>query len=125
MCGVQVGSEEAELCLVERDVYPLAKRFLARQERALKGLETAMRSGDFARVKGMGHDLKGSGGAYGLDTLSQLGSQLEAAADAKDAERVGTLLAQLEEKLSRVELRLVPEPPESATHRPAATTPRA
>lgn len=125
MGGVRGGSDEMEVCLVERDVYPLAKRFLARQERALKGLENAMRSRDFARVRGMGHDLKGSGGAYGLDTLSQLGSHLEAAADARDVERVGRLLTQLEEKLSRVELRLVSESPESATHRPAATTPRA
>lgn len=122
MRGSRAVRNDREVCLVERDVHDLAKRFLARQERALKGLISAMQSGDFARVRSMGHDLKGAGGAYGLDTLSQLGAQLEAAADAQDAVGVGRLLKQLEERLSRVELRVVSESPESATQGSGTTT---
>lgn len=119
----RVGRDQTEVCLVERDVYDLARRFLARQERALKGLEAAVRKRDFARVRSMGHDLKGSGGAYGLDALSRLGTQLEVAADAADVDGIGRLLQQLEERLSRVELRVTSDPPESTTRGSAATTP--
>lgn len=118
MDGAQLGRGQMDVCLVERDVYDLAKRFLARQERALKGLQAAVRTRDFARVRSMGHDLKGSGGAYGLDALSKLGTQLEVAADAGDVDDIGRLLQQLEERLSRVELRVMADSPESTTQVP-------
>lgn len=123
MPGMQVGESDIEVCLVERDVHHLAKRFLVRQERALQGFEVALRTRDFAKVKSMGHDLKGAGGAYGLDALSQLGALLEAAADAQDVRCIGQLLQRLEERLSRVELRVVSDPPESVTQSPAVAIP--
>ena len=94
-----------EICVVDHDVFGLAKKFLNRQARAVRGLWVAIRERDFERIRKTGHDLKGSGGAYGLDGLSNLGTALEAAAGEKDGDLIEQLLESLEEKLASVELR--------------------
>ncbi len=96
----------AEICFVERDVFDLAKRFLERQVRCVDALWAAMQERDFERIRKTGHDLKGSGGAYGLDALSYLGTELENAASAQDGDLVELLLATLEQQLSAIELRV-------------------
>jgi len=43
-------------------------------------LETAVESEDWAAVARLAHQLKGAGGSYGIELLSQLANQLELAA---------------------------------------------
>jgi len=115
MSATQLEAGNRQVYLVDRDVFHLAKRFLQRQERAVQRLQVALRAGDFAKVCSMGHDLKGSGGAYGMDKLSALGRDLEAAAGEKDVPLIAALLEGLENELSRVELRAVTESQEGET----------
>jgi HPt (histidine-containing phosphotransfer) domain-containing protein len=100
-------SRSAEWVAVDEDVVDLAKRFLNRQRRAVKGLWVAMQQSDFDRIRRAGHDLKGSGGAYGLEGLSRIGSELEAAAGARNGSLIEPLLVRLKEQLACIELRTV------------------
>ena len=89
----------------------------------MRGLWIAIRKKDFERIRKTGHDLKGSGGAYGLDGLSNLGTALEAAAGKKDGDLIEQLLARLEEKLASVELRASsPEHHDTAAKKAAGIT---
>lgn len=94
------------VCYVERDMFDLAKRFLERQMRAIDALRQAVAAQDFESIKKTGHDLKGSGGAYGLDALSHLGTELETAAGARNGDWVELLVTRLQQRLSAIELRV-------------------
>jgi two-component system sensor histidine kinase/response regulator len=121
MPAMQQMVDALDVCIVERDVYDLAKRFLDHQGRAVRDLRVAMQERDFERIRKTGHDLKGSAGAYGLNELSHLGTELEVAAGAQDGDLVEQLLTRLEDKLSHVELRVASsEQQMSATEFPVA-----
>ncbi len=125
MPAAQTASSAPEICVVDHDVFGLATKFLDRQARAVRGLWIAIRKKDFERIRKTGHDLKGSGGAYGLDGLSNLGTALEAAAGEKDGDLIEQLLASLEEKLASVELRAAtPEHHDTAGNKVAGTSTR-
>lgn len=99
------GTLGASVCYVEHDVLDLAKRFFERQIRTVEVLRQAAREKDFEAIRKAGHDLKGSGGAYGLDALSQLGTELENAAGARSGDWVELLITRLEQQLLLIELR--------------------
>lgn len=62
--------------------------YLDRRWSELETLNQALEAGDFAKLMIIGHNLHGSGGAYGLDKISELGQALETAAREKDGDSV-------------------------------------
>lgn len=67
-------------------------------------LEAALAAGDFTLLRKLGHDLKGSGGAYGLPPISEYGAEIEQAALAQDAGRIRVATEGLAAFLPRVVL---------------------
>jgi HPt (histidine-containing phosphotransfer) domain-containing protein len=58
----------------------LIPRFLASCDSRLAEVEEALKQGDFVRVRNHAHALRGSGGAFGFDRISEQAAQLEEAA---------------------------------------------
>ncbi len=87
---------------------PFARRLLAqyleRRAADVAMLRKAVASGDFEAVARSGHNLYGSGGAYGLDEISRLGADLERAGIAGAAERAREIINDLEAFIRRVTL---------------------
>jgi HPt (histidine-containing phosphotransfer) domain-containing protein len=52
--------------------------------RDLLNLQAALEQKDFERVRVLGHNLKGSGGAYGFPELTEIGSSLETSGKIND-----------------------------------------
>jgi len=83
----------------------LLPRFLANRELDIATLKTALANNDFETFRALGHKLKGSGGGYGFDALSDLGGRMEiAAAASPDAAVLAALLAEYEDYMARVEV---------------------
>jgi HPt (histidine-containing phosphotransfer) domain-containing protein len=59
---------------------------------------------EFKRLACLGHNLKGSGGAYGFPELTRIGAALEHSAKQADAGTLCTLLTELKDYLGRVQL---------------------
>lgn len=82
---------------------PFAKRlmvrYIGRREADLEALRSALEESDFESIRIKGHNLYGSGGAYGLDRISELGGSLEAAALAGDQGAIGRHIDALESYL--------------------------
>ena len=55
-----------------------------------------MREGNFAAIRKTGHNLKGTGAAYGFAEISDIGRSLEAAAKNGDAGAIEVLLDQID-----------------------------
>ena len=68
----------------------------------LQSLRSALASEDFERIRKKGHNLFGSGGAYGLDRISELGADLERAAKKHNTENIGQLIDMLEALIRKV-----------------------
>jgi HPt (histidine-containing phosphotransfer) domain-containing protein len=77
------GSERRE----EEDDFGIAEilpQYFALCQCDLLNLRDALDQNDFEKVRVLGHNLKGSGGAYGLPEISEIGSSLEASGKLHD-----------------------------------------
>jgi CheY-like chemotaxis protein len=74
-------------------------------------LATLTAQGDFERVRWIGHDLKGSGGTYGMPEITRLGGVLAAAAAAKDRGAIEHAIVDLSALLDRARTHLHATPP--------------
>lgn len=85
---------------------PFARRLLAkyleRRKADLADLRSALSQNDFSRIERTGHNLFGSGAAYGLAPISEIGADLEQAAKDKDSARVTTIVDALERFVRRL-----------------------
>jgi HPt (histidine-containing phosphotransfer) domain-containing protein len=74
----------------------LMVRYLARREDDVRLLREALARRDFDSIETKGHKLFGSGSAYGLDRVSELGAALEKTARKKNGDAVAELIERLE-----------------------------
>jgi HPt (histidine-containing phosphotransfer) domain-containing protein len=66
---------------VEAWLAHLVPRFLANRLKDVETLAAAVRTGDFAAIQRIGHNLKGVAGGYGFAFIAEIGERLEAAAN--------------------------------------------
>ncbi|NNF51886.1 MAG: Hpt domain-containing protein [Gammaproteobacteria bacterium] len=69
--------------------------YLKRREEELVRLTALLENKDFADIRVLGHNLSGSGGAYGLPQLTDFGRRIESAARDKDEQALRREFAQL------------------------------
>ncbi len=80
----------------------LLMRYLDRKQTDLVKIEQAIEARDFEEVRRIGHNLAGSGTAYGFVRVSVLGRQIEAAAQQRAKAEVLESVAALRKFLSGV-----------------------
>ena len=85
-------------------IRPLIPDYLRHRRDDLQRLDEALGRGDFALLRKLGHDMRGSGGAYGLPPVSELGRVIESAALARDAGAVRAAADDLRAFLDAVKL---------------------
>jgi HPt (histidine-containing phosphotransfer) domain-containing protein len=74
----------------------LRPKFIAHRQQDVGSLRLALEQGDFETVRRLGHNMRGNGVSYGFPEISSIGEHLEAAAGAKDPQRVREAIALLE-----------------------------
>jgi len=77
----------------------LIRQYLDFLKNALPGIKSGLEDKNFLEVQKFGHNMKGSGGGYGLDEFSEFGAQIEKAAMVQDQLTLETLLSSFERKL--------------------------
>ena len=77
---------------VEPDVLAILPAYLENRRGDLDVLWRAIDEDDFETIRRLGHNMKGTGASYGLETISSIGALLEEAAKASDGAeaRLGT-----------------------------------
>lgn len=87
---------------------PFARRlmvqYLARREADVSRLRVALGEGRFEDIKIAGHNMSGTGSAYGLDRVSAIGAGIERAAKSDDGPAIERLLADLEAFVRQVRI---------------------
>lgn len=87
---------------------PFARRLIGKYLENRKGdvdrLTRALSDSDFDTIRVTGHNLYGSGAAYGLDDISWIGASIEKAADSKDISGIERSIGELETFLQRLKV---------------------
>jgi HPt (histidine-containing phosphotransfer) domain-containing protein len=79
----------------------LIQQYLDYLRETLPELKADLEKRNFPAVRKYGHNVKGSGGGYGFDNLTELGKALEQAAIDEDFERCGRYIQELEDFLAQ------------------------
>ncbi len=87
---------------VDIDLEDLIPGFMQRRREDVKSLKASLSAGELDKIRITGHSMKGTGGGYGFDDLSQMGAELEKAALAGDADEISALVDRLERYLENV-----------------------
>ncbi|NJN69489.1 MAG: Hpt domain-containing protein [Nitrospira sp.] len=97
-------SESPDTIIVEvgRDLEDIVPIFLGNRKNDLQTLRDALTRQDFGTVQNLGHRLKGDGGGYGFDRISEIGATLEQGAKQQDYSMIEQQILQLENFLRRV-----------------------
>lgn len=85
------------------DIADLVPGYLANRRSEVSLLVDAVGSADYDSIRVLGHNMKGTGGAYGCPGIAEIGARLEAAAKVEDAAGIEESIAQLETWLSRAQ----------------------
>lgn len=78
--------------------------FLQNRRQDVIAIMDALDRGDFATVESLAHGMRGAGGSYGFQTITDIGAALELAAESADTEASRKWVGELSRYLDRVEV---------------------
>ena len=82
----------------------LTPGFLQNRRQDVVAMLDALGRGDFATVESLGHGMKGAGGSWGFQAITDIGAALEQAAESADTEASRKWVGELSRYLDRVEI---------------------
>ena len=88
---------------IDPDLEDLVPGFLSNREKDVATIRELLAAGDFEAIRVIGHSMKGAGGGYGFDRITELGDMIESAAAAGDTDSIRAANEALDDYLSRVE----------------------
>jgi HPt (histidine-containing phosphotransfer) domain-containing protein len=94
-------TERVTVC-IDRDFEGIVPTFLANRQKDLHTLRHALSGADFSTIQMLGHRMKGDGGGYGFDRISEIGGAMELAAIQQDHAAAEQQIAQLDRFLARL-----------------------
>lgn len=100
------GSNRGEKIIVhvDPDLKDIVPRFLENRQKDIRFILAALERGDYETIRALGHTMKGDGGGYGFDAITDMGGGLEQAAKNKNTDEIRKLARQLAAYLDRVEV---------------------
>ena len=90
--------------IIDPDLADLVPGFLNNRRRDVDRLKALLEVDNFADIRMIGHNMKGAGGGYGFDPITDLGGTIERAALACDTQTIEQSIAQLADYLARVDV---------------------
>lgn len=95
-------AEGDELVHIDASFEPLVPKFLTNRKKEVVTMQEALSAQDFETVRKLAHGMKGAGGSYGFDRISEMASVIEQAAKRRDSSTIESYLPELGSYLDRV-----------------------
>jgi HPt (histidine-containing phosphotransfer) domain-containing protein len=89
---------------IDADIEELVPGFFENRHEDIKTILDALEKGNYDTIMLLGHSMKGSGGGYGFNAITNMGSSIEEAAKGKNSEEIKKWVAELSSYLDRVEV---------------------
>lgn len=87
---------------INRDLEDIVPVFLSNRKKDVQILRDALITQDFRTVQTLGHRMKGDGGGFGFDRITEIGAAMELAAKLEDPITIDQHIVLLEDFLNRV-----------------------
>ncbi|HEX3037322.1 MAG TPA: Hpt domain-containing protein [Thermodesulfobacteriota bacterium] len=87
---------------VDPDLEDLIPTFLGNRHRDVEEINRLLEQENLEEIKRLGHSMKGAGGGYGFDEITEIGREIEEAAKNKDKLEIEKLNMRLNEYLAVV-----------------------
>lgn len=97
-------SSDQVIVRIDRDFEAIVPGFLANRKKDIHTLHRALADKDFRTIQLLGHRMKGDGGGYGFDRISEIGGIMELAAQRQDYAASEQHVKQLEDFLACVHI---------------------
>ena len=95
---------EKIIVTVDSDLEDLIPGFLENRNQDIKSIFDALTRDDYATIVKLGHTMKGVGGGYGFDAITDIGRSIEQAAKEKNPQKIRASLSELSDYLERIEI---------------------
>lgn len=89
---------------VDPDIEDLVPGFLRHRRTDVNSIREALDNDNYETIMSLAHKIKGQGGSYGFDTISEIGEAIEVAAKSEDTEGVRQKVAEFASYLEQVEV---------------------
>ena len=87
---------------VNSEVQSIVPEFLENRKKDCLLINSLLDGNSFSEIRTLGHRMKGAGGSFGFDDISEIGEVIEKAALAADKETISSSVLQLSDYLERV-----------------------
>lgn len=87
---------------VDKELEDLIPGYMANRRRDIIAILSYIAVGDYEPVRVLAHSMKGSGGGYGFDQITEIGARMEVAAKEKDSRGIKGGIAELLAYLDRI-----------------------
>ena len=89
---------------IDSDLEEIVPGFLENRRGDVQTIAEALERGDYETIQVLGHRMKGSGGGYGFDPISDIGRSLEEASKERDRQVISVQVGNLSTYLDRVDV---------------------
>lgn len=93
---------DAIIVEVDSEVRSIVPEFLENRKKDCRMIGSLLDADYFGEIRTMGHRMKGAGGSFGFDGISEIGKAIEEAALATDKETIINAVLRLSDYLERV-----------------------
>jgi len=100
----KVVSTEPETVIIDEELEDLIPGYLENRRQDIALILSALERNDFETIRAIGHKMKGSGGGYGFDRITEIGRDLEAAAKQAINQDIHERIHELRDYLDRVQI---------------------
>ena len=95
-------NEEEIIVRVDSEIEDLVPGYLENRRKDIITIRSALEHSDFDTIRVIGHSMKGSGGGYGFDKITEIGNSIELAAKESNHKNIVKFLDELWVYLERI-----------------------
>jgi HPt (histidine-containing phosphotransfer) domain-containing protein len=99
-----MSKEEEIIVHIDADLEPIIPRFFELRHEDVEAINDNLEKADYETIMRIGHSMKGAGGGYGFDYISEIGMAIETAAKGKNKEDIKRWVDKLSIYLEKVEV---------------------
>ncbi|HOP86726.1 MAG TPA: Hpt domain-containing protein [Syntrophorhabdaceae bacterium] len=89
---------------IDADLKELIPGYINNRYLDIENIIIALEKSDYETIRILGHSMKGSGGGYGFDAITEIGGVIEAAAKEKNNDVIKGKVEELKDYLSKIEI---------------------
>ncbi|MDH5561382.1 MAG: Hpt domain-containing protein [Deltaproteobacteria bacterium] len=89
---------------VDEELEEFVPDYLQAREKDYEAIHRFVKEGNFEQIQALGHKMKGSGGGYGFDYITECGKYIEQSAKDKSVEDIKVWVENLSEYLKKLEI---------------------